>query len=372
MSLKHLLLPCATLAMPLANAQLTVDTTMTPTELVQGVLVGTGITASTVLFNDVDGAVSHEQIGAFNNGFAALGWTNGMVIGTGAVIAAEGPNTVSSMTQGGGNFGYNDDDLNAINNFQTHDRAALEMDFIPEGNSMELLYAFASEEYPEYVCGTVNDVLGVFLSGPGIFGPYSNNAINLAVVPGGTIPVSINSVNSGEVGVNGVLEICEAADPDWQANSIHYLENPDTAALQFDGQTVGLFAFSSLKAGQPYHLKIAIADGGDTAFDSAVFFPTGGLTSGVATGVAAVPASTDAVRLAVTSGGLAVDLLPPSVDAVMIMDGTGRVVSTHPVAQDAERMLILLEGAAAGPYLLHLSGRNGEHRVMKFVLDAAR
>jgi hypothetical protein len=77
MSLKHLLLPCATLAMPLANAQLTVDTTMTPTELVQGVLVGTGITASTVLFNDVDGAVSHEQIGAFNNGFAALGGRTG-------------------------------------------------------------------------------------------------------------------------------------------------------------------------------------------------------------------------------------------------------------------------------------------------------
>jgi hypothetical protein len=76
--------------------------------------------------------------------------------------------------------------------------------------------------------------------------------------------------------------------------------------------------------------------------------------------------------LAVTSGGLAVDLLPPSVDAVMIMDGTGRVVSTHPVAQVAERMLIPLEGSAAGPYLLHLSGRNGEHRVMKFVLDAAR
>ncbi len=47
-------------------------------------------------------------------------------------------------------------------------------------------YVFASEEYPEYVGSSFNDVMAVFVDGQ-----------NCALVPGSQTPVSINTVNPG-------------------------------------------------------------------------------------------------------------------------------------------------------------------------------
>ena len=65
-------------------------------------------------------------------------------------------------------------------------------------------------EYLGFTCDEYNDIFGFFLSGPldgsnpQINGPFSNNAINLALVPENEaqtsftdIPVIINSINSG-------------------------------------------------------------------------------------------------------------------------------------------------------------------------------
>ena len=53
-----------------------------------------------------------------------------------------------------------------------------------------------SEEYPGFVCGTVNDIFGFFISGPNpAGGNYMNQ--NLALIPGTNLPVSINTVNNG-------------------------------------------------------------------------------------------------------------------------------------------------------------------------------
>ena len=43
-----------------------------------------------------------------------------------------------------------------------------------------------------------NYVFGLFLSGPGIAGPYANGSENLAIVPGSNppLPITISSVNS--------------------------------------------------------------------------------------------------------------------------------------------------------------------------------
>jgi gliding motility-associated-like protein len=180
---------------------------------------------------------------------------------------------------GGGNFGVGDPDLETLANVETNDASVLEFDFVPQGDSISFRYVFASEEYPQYVCGIFNDAFGFFLSGPGITGPYTNNAVNIALIPGSTIPVSINTVNSGVAGSSGDPSNCAALDPNWTANNIYFQDNTGSLEVEYNGQTVVLTARAQVICGETYHIKLAIADGGDTNLDSGVFLEENSFTS---------------------------------------------------------------------------------------------
>ena len=95
--------------------------------------------------------------------------------------------------------------LNSISN----NSAVLEFDFIPQGTTVSFQYVFGSEEYPEFSASqNVNDVLG-FISGPGISGPFTNGAQNIALIPTtttGDSKVSIFNVNNGTTN-NGACKI---------------------------------------------------------------------------------------------------------------------------------------------------------------------
>ncbi len=144
---------------------------------------------------------------------------------------------------------------------------------------MSFNYVFASEEYPEYVCSTVNDAFGFFISGPDINGggQFTNNAENIALIPNTDppVPVTINTVNPGIVGANGQIEDCIALDTDWMYNNVYYTANDAPSAdpdiIEYDGFTVPLNSTIQLVEGETYHMKLAIGDGGDTAYDSAIF-----------------------------------------------------------------------------------------------------
>jgi len=260
------------------QAQVIVDQTLTAEEVVETILLGEGVQIFNITYSgDLD------QIGSFDANNSNILIENGMIMATGSCVNVIGPNNSGSSTTGGGNFGVNDPDLDQLSTFNTNDAAVLEFDFIPTGDSLSFNYSFGSDEYNEYVCGSVNDAFGFFLSGPGINGPYSNNAINLATIPGtdGT-PVTINSVNNGNVGSAGIASNCAQVDPNWMNNTAYYVDNAansDPNATQLDGFTVTLKAEASVQCGQTYHIKIAIADAGDTAFDSAVFIEGGSFSS---------------------------------------------------------------------------------------------
>ena len=264
------------------QAQLVTDNTVTPEQALVDFLLGEGVEVSNITFSG-----DLNQIGSFDASATNIEIPDGIMLATGDIDVAIGPNNAGGAGLGGGNFGAGDDDLTALSTFNTNDAAILEFDFVPSGDSLIFNYIFGSEEYNEYVCGSVNDAFGFFLSGPGITGPYSDNAVNLAVIPnpvlaGEFIPVTINSVNLGVPGNAGGAANCNQVSEQWNLNTDYYVDNEgnsDPTSVQLDGFTVVLTAAAQVQCGQTYHIKIAIADAGDTAWDSAVFLEGGSFAS---------------------------------------------------------------------------------------------
>lgn len=230
------------------NAQMNANGASTAQQAVQ-LILGEGVEA----FN-VTSTGAANQVGTFTCNNCGIGFASGMILATGNVAVANGPNNSGAATLGGGNFGVSDPDLAMLVTSSLHDAATVTFQFVAQSDSVSFNYVFASEEYPEFANSAFNDVFGFFLSGPGISGPFSNNAINIALIPGTTLPVSINNVNATN-------------------NSQYYIPNPNTPlSTQFDAWTVPFMAFyDQLICGETYTIKLAIADALDTSWDSAVF-----------------------------------------------------------------------------------------------------
>lgn len=233
-------------------------------------LVGPGVTISNVQFSG-----SSLSSGIFYHlGGTNLNLDSGIVLSTGRAqtTTAFGLNgAASAFANTYLNF-PGDADLDAlVAPFETEDASYLEFDFVPLGDTVEFRYVFSSEEYPEFACSNYNDVFAFFISGPGIVGKR-----NLARIPGTNIPVAINSINDGlDSDPNG---LCAGMGPG-SPFSQYYVDNSTNTYFTHDGHTVVLTAAAAVIPCQTYHLKIAIADVGDDAYDSGVFLEAGSLRS---------------------------------------------------------------------------------------------
>jgi gliding motility-associated-like protein len=268
---------------------------MTVAQYVQSVLIGSGVSVSNIQFNGGSANINNEQIGSFlDNNSVATGLSSGLILGSGNVQLAGQNNSSGGASLGGsGNLGT-DTDLQSITVNQIYDEFVIEFDFIPEGDTIAFNYVFASEEYEEYVCGTVNDAFGFFLTGINPNGT-NYNAKNIALIPNPNnpsiytnTPVSINSVNPGVAGIYGASSTCSAIDPNWATYNVFYTTN-STGNIEYDGKTVVLKAQAVVACGTSYHIKLAIGDGGDSSYDSGVFLEEGSFSSnniGVSSGIA--------------------------------------------------------------------------------------
>lgn len=241
------------------NGQLVIDNAINANAAVQNVLLGAGVSASNITFQG-----DNAQIGGFTCNNCGLGIGNGVVIGSGNVDGAVGPNSSGSYNLGppGSSDGVGDTDLESLSGMSLNNTAVLEFDFVPTGDSLAFNYVFSSEEYPEYV-NSINDAFGFFLSGPGINGTYSNSAMNIALVPNSSIPISINTVNVGE-------------------NAAYYVDNGGGIAnVQADAFTTVLTAYAQVICGESYHIKIVIGDAMDNLYDSWVYLEAGSFQSNI-------------------------------------------------------------------------------------------
>src|SRR5690554_5237848 len=170
-------------------------------------------------------------------------------------------------------------DLMVLADQNINDAIIIEFDFLASLDSIKFNYVFASKEYPSFTCSQFNDVFGFFLSGPGIDGPFTNNAKNIALIPGTEIPVAINTVNSGSP-TGGPASNCFNANPDWIEHSQYFVSNPSNPAddIQYPGMTQTFTATSEVQCGEWYHIKLAIGDAVDTGWNSAVFLEAGSFT----------------------------------------------------------------------------------------------
>jgi gliding motility-associated-like protein len=254
----------------LGFSQIVVNSTQAPEQLIQNVLLGNGVDASNFTYNGsaVNAQNPQGNVSFFDASNTTFPISSGVLLTTGNGAAAVGPNNSGSHSNNvpaTPNVSA-DPDLNAIANNTVTNGVFLEFDFIPSGDTISFKYIFASEEYPEFSPSSYNDAFGFFLSGPNINGPYQNNAVNLAVIPGTTTPVTINNVNP-------------------TTNNSFYVNNGNGAAygsaIQYDGTTVVLTAGAQVQCGQTYHIKMAICNVGDQGWDSGVFIEASSFGSNV-------------------------------------------------------------------------------------------
>ncbi len=204
----------------------------------------------------------------------------GTVNCTGAMgyFGAPGPNSSDLASWDWGQV-TNDPDLITLDPDATNDVCILEFDILPTCDTMKIDYVFASEEYPNFV-GSFNDAFGFFLTGPNpAGGNYTGQ--NIATIPGtGGTPVTINNVNNGPANAGPC------------ANCAYYVNNgfgddcwntpqpghcTDSTIIRYNGMTVPMTAEAPVVPCQTYHMKIAIADVMDHAYDSGVFLAYQGL-----------------------------------------------------------------------------------------------
>lgn len=236
-----------------AQVQVTSSAGRTAEEVVNTMLVGNGVSVQNVKFNNVAttlDANTGAQLGFFTNNTAAfptLAFSNGLIIATGDINNALGPNDDDGSEISVSN-NMTCSELQALVSDELWYPAVLEFDFLTTADQVTFNYMFASEEYPEFVGMGYNDVFGFFVTDL-----TTNQTTNVARIPNTTLPVSIDNVND-------------------YSYSQYYHATPDYSSyIQYDACVGPLAATFSVVPCRWYHIKLAVSNAGDNLYGSAVF-----------------------------------------------------------------------------------------------------
>lgn len=167
---------------------------------------------------------------------------SGVILSTGdardVTSGGTDPNVSASTTTNNNTAG--NAALDAVSGQQTFDAALFEAEFVPEGSTLTMQIVFSSEEYLEYVDSGYNDAVGIWVNDQ---------------------PAEL-TIGSGDITINNIND---------QSNSNLYIDNAqsdDTYNTEMDGFTVTLTLKAPVTPGEVNTIKIGIADGGDSSYDS--------------------------------------------------------------------------------------------------------
>jgi hypothetical protein len=130
----------------------------------------------------------------------------------------------------------NDADFNEAAGARTYDASWLDVDFIPENDTMTMQFVFSSDEFPEYSNSNYQDFVGVWVNGV-------------------QTQMAVGEANPGNL-VTGV-------------NQNLYIDNTnDDYNTEMDGFTVTMTLTFPVTVGEVNSIRIGIADVGDSSYDS--------------------------------------------------------------------------------------------------------
>lgn len=266
--LKRVAAPLMFVTLLVAGASAQTITPVTDANTLAQTLAGPGVVVTNAMLN-----CSTTGSGIFDATATSLPIQNGIMLTSGLVDSLF--TTSDWFNSGGTQYDSADADLSnlIVGGLIGHDKCVLEFDVFVTADTLRFNYVFGSEEYNDWVGSSFNDVFGFFISGPGIVGSE-----NIAYVPSTSTAVSINNVNCG---TNGAYYLCNNANENTLGSCVPAscpVSNA-TTTISYDGTTVKMTAEKIVIPCQQYHLKLAIEDAGDGAYDSGVFIETGSLSS---------------------------------------------------------------------------------------------
>ncbi len=251
-------------------SQITVDETLTTQQLVEDILVNSScaevsnfLQSTGTDFGDVNG------IAAFDANGSDFPYASGIILTTGDVSNAPGPNL--TVHSDGGTGWPGDADLEAVTTATaTNNASYIQFDFIPQINQISFDFLFASEEYNQNFECTYSDAFAFILTDQ-----VTGVVQNLAVLPGTSIPIEVTNIRPEVPGQ------CAAVNEEYfDKYNFEPFNIAADAAIDFNGQIVSLTAMGDVVSGNLYSIKLVVADETDTAFDCAVFLREGSFNLG--------------------------------------------------------------------------------------------
>lgn len=218
-------------------SELPIDTNASAMEMAQTIF-GDGVTVVSASYTG-----DNRSSGIYTNGDAVspeiTPADEGVMLSTGRLSSFTNrngdPNRSSSTSSN--TWGENNEaGFNALAGTNTYDASYIDVDIVPDSDTMTLQFVFASEEFPEYTGSIFNDAVGIWVNGQ---------------------PATI-TVGDGTTSVDNVHN----------SQNLLISNANDDYNTEMDGFTVTMSVKMTVIPGQVNSIRIGIADVADTTYDS--------------------------------------------------------------------------------------------------------
>ncbi len=261
---KLLLIIASAITVNCFSQAITVSTSSyTVPQLVNSVLINSPcVSATNITWKTGSNFASSNGIGYFQNANPNFPMQSGVILSTGDVTHAAGPNT-TLLSDGAANWPGDADlestllqsgiSMNSVN------ASILEFDFTPISPTFSFEFLFASDEYGNFQC-QFSDAFAFLLTNTA-----TGVTKNLAVVPSTNIPISVVTIRDFLYNSS-----CPSANAQY-FGAYNGGSSAAAAAINFNGQTILMNASAVLIPNTTYHIKLVIADRSDESSDSSIF-----------------------------------------------------------------------------------------------------